>query len=118
VGGACCWPRLLWPFTGSLDVLGEGSLVPGAESGLHGRVHVAADSATRAVAVLLVGDLTHGAELLGRGRVPGVGVRSQLVETTRKVLVFKRPMPDLVSCWRTIRPPPSGCWRADAGGSQ
>ena len=41
------------------------------------------------------------------GQVPGVGVRSQLVETTRKVLVVKRPMPELVSSRRTIRPPPS-----------
>jgi hypothetical protein len=118
VGGAYCWPRLLWPFTESLGVRGDGSLVPGADSGFHGRVHVPADSATRAVAIALVGDLTYGAERLGRGQVPGVGVRSQLVETTRKVLVVKRPMPDLVSCRRTIRPPPSGCWRAEAGGSQ
>ena len=68
--------------------------------------------------LLLVGDLTCGAELLGRGQVPGVGVRSQLVKTTRKVLVLKRPMPDLVSYRRTLRPPPSGCWRAAAGGSK
>ena len=67
--------------------------------------------------LFLVGDLTYGAELLGRRQVPGVGVRSQLPETTRKVLVVKRPMPDLFSCRRTIRPPPSGCWRAEAGGS-
>ena len=68
--------------------------------------------------LLLVGHLTYGSQLLGRGQVPRVGVRSQLVETTRKVLVLKRPMPDLVSCRRTIRPPPSGCRRAEAGGSQ
>jgi hypothetical protein len=68
--------------------------------------------------LLLVGDLTYGAKLVGRGQPPGVSVRSQLVETTRKVLVVKRPMPDLVSCPRTLRPPPSGCWRAEAGASQ
>jgi hypothetical protein len=68
--------------------------------------------------LFLVGDLTDGAELLGRGQVPGAGVGSQLVETTRKVHVVKRPMPDLVSCRRTIRPPPGGCWRAEAGGGQ
>ena len=46
-------------------------------------------------------------------------VRTQRpLQTTRKVLVVKRPMPDLVSCRRTIRPAPSGCWRAEAGGSQ
>ena len=38
VGGGCCWPCLLWPFTESFDVLGD------------------------------------GAELLGRGQLPGVGV--------------------------------------------
>ena len=37
--------------------------------------------------LLLVGDLTYRAELLGRGQVPGVGVHSQPVVTTRKVLV-------------------------------
>jgi hypothetical protein len=68
--------------------------------------------------LLLVGDLTMGPSCSVGDRVPGVGVRSQLVETTRKVLVLKRPMPDLVSCRRTIRPPPSGCWRAEAGGSK
>ena len=68
--------------------------------------------------LFLVGDLTYGAEVLGRGQVPGVGVRSQLPETTRSLLVVKRPMPDLVACRRTIQPPPSGCWRAEAGGSQ
>jgi hypothetical protein len=52
------------------------------------------------------------------GQVPGVGVRSQLVETTRRVLALKETMPDLVSCRRTVRPPPSGCWRAEAGGNQ
>jgi glyoxylase-like metal-dependent hydrolase (beta-lactamase superfamily II) len=68
--------------------------------------------------LVLVGDLTSGAELLGRGQLPGVGVRSQLVETIRKVPVVKRPMPDLVACRHTIRPPPSGCWKAEAGASQ
>jgi glyoxylase-like metal-dependent hydrolase (beta-lactamase superfamily II) len=46
--------------------------------------------------VLLVGDLTYGAELLMRGQVPGVGARRQLVETTTKVLALKQTMPDLV----------------------
>ena len=46
------------------------------------------------------------------------GCRRQLVETTRKVFVMKRPMPDLVACRHTIRPPPSGCWKAEAGASQ
>jgi N-acyl homoserine lactone hydrolase len=46
--------------------------------------------------LLLVGDLTYGAELLLRGQVPGVGARRQLVETTGKVLALKQTMPDLV----------------------
>ena len=88
MGGACCWPCLLWPSTESCKVQGDRCIVPGADT-----------------------------RVQGRGQVPEVGVRSQLVETTRKVLVVKRPMPDLVSCRRTIRPPPSGCWRVEAGGS-
>ena len=106
MGGACCWPRLLWPFTESLDVLGDGSLVPGADSGFHGRVQVRLIRRhERSQCSWSV--TSPGAEVLGRGQVPGVGVRSQLPETTRKVLVVKRPMPELVSSRRTIRPPPS-----------
>jgi hypothetical protein len=118
VGGGCCRPCLLWPFTESFDVLGDGSLVPGAESGPHGRVQARLIRRPERSQLVLVGDLTSGAELLGRGQLPGVGVRRQLVETTRKVPVVKRPMPDLVACRHTIRPPPSGCWKAEAGASQ
>lgn len=46
--------------------------------------------------LLLVGDLTYGADLLARGQVPGVGVHRQLVQTTGKVLALKKTMPDLV----------------------
>ena len=46
--------------------------------------------------LLLVGDLTYGAELLLRGQVPGVGARRQLVETTGKVLALRERMSDLV----------------------
>jgi hypothetical protein len=105
-------------FTESFDVLGDGSLVPGADSGPPGRVHVPANSATPAVAVG-PGRRPH---LWGRAARSGTasrrGCRRQLVETTRKVFVMKRPMPDLVACRHTIRPPPSGCWRAEAGASQ
>jgi hypothetical protein len=74
VGGACCWPRLLWPFTESLGVLEDGSLVPGADSGFHGRVHVSADSATRVVAVA-PGRRPH---LWGRTARSGTGSRRGL----------------------------------------
>jgi len=46
--------------------------------------------------LLLVSDLTYAAELLEIGRVPGVGSRRQLVESSRKVLALKEQMPDLV----------------------
>jgi N-acyl homoserine lactone hydrolase len=46
--------------------------------------------------LLLVGDLTYGAELLEQRQLPGVGGRRQLVETTEKVLALKRRIPDLV----------------------
>jgi glyoxylase-like metal-dependent hydrolase (beta-lactamase superfamily II) len=46
--------------------------------------------------LLLVGDLTYGAELLERRQVPGVGNRRRLAETTGKVLALKEQMPDLV----------------------
>jgi N-acyl homoserine lactone hydrolase len=46
--------------------------------------------------LLLVGDLTYGAELLERAQVPGVGAHQQLVEATAKVLALKETMPDLV----------------------
>jgi N-acyl homoserine lactone hydrolase len=46
--------------------------------------------------LLLVGDLTYGAELLERRRLPGVGDRGQLAKTTDKVLALKQRMPGLV----------------------
>jgi hypothetical protein len=98
------WERVLW------------SLVPtpGCTAGSMSRLIRRRERSQ----LLLVGGLTYGGRTARSGTGHGVSVRSQLVETTRKVLVVKRPMPDLVSCWRTIRPPPSGRWRAEAGGSQ
>jgi glyoxylase-like metal-dependent hydrolase (beta-lactamase superfamily II) len=46
--------------------------------------------------LLLVGDLTYGADLLERRQLPGVGGRSQLADTTDQVLALKEQMPDLV----------------------
>ena len=86
----------LAPFTESLDVLGDGSLVlvptPGHTAGSMSLLIRRRERSP----LLLVGDLTYGAELLLRGQVPGVGVRRQLVETTRKVLALRQTMPDLV----------------------
>jgi glyoxylase-like metal-dependent hydrolase (beta-lactamase superfamily II) len=46
--------------------------------------------------LLLVGDLTYGADILQRGQVPGVGNRRQLAESSRKVLALAGHQPGLV----------------------
>jgi N-acyl homoserine lactone hydrolase len=46
--------------------------------------------------MLLVGDLTYGADILERRQVPGVGNRRRLLKATDKVLALKKEMPDLV----------------------
>lgn len=86
----------LAPFRESLDVVGDGSLVllptPGHTAG---SLSLLIRRRTRPP-LLLVGDLTYGAELLERRRLPGVGDRKRLAETTGKVLALKQRMPDLV----------------------
>jgi glyoxylase-like metal-dependent hydrolase (beta-lactamase superfamily II) len=86
----------LAPFTASLDVMGDGSLIllptPGHTAG---SMALLVRRGTQSP-LLLVGDLTYGAELLERRQVPGVGNRRQLLEATDKVLALKRMMPDLV----------------------
>jgi N-acyl homoserine lactone hydrolase len=86
----------LAPFTESLDVMGDGSLVlvptPGHTAGSMSLLVRRRERSP----LLLVGDLTYGAELLLRGQVPGVGVHRRLVQTTAKVLALKETMPDLV----------------------
>jgi glyoxylase-like metal-dependent hydrolase (beta-lactamase superfamily II) len=85
----------LAPFTQSLDVMGDGSLVvlptPGHTAG---SLSLLIRRQTRSP-LLLVGDLTYGAELLERRQLPGVGGRSQLTKTTNQVLALKERMPDL-----------------------
>jgi N-acyl homoserine lactone hydrolase len=86
----------LAPFTESLDLMGDGSLVllhtPGHTAG---SMSLLIRRGTRPP-LLLVGDLTYGADILERRRVPGVGNRRRLLETTDKVLALKEQMPDLV----------------------
>jgi N-acyl homoserine lactone hydrolase len=86
----------LAPFTQSMDVMGDGSLVllptPGHTPG---SVSLLIRRRTRSP-LLLVGDLTYGADLLERRQLPGVGVRSQLVKATDNVLALKERMPNLV----------------------
>jgi N-acyl homoserine lactone hydrolase len=85
----------LAPFTQSLDVMGDGSLVmlptPGHTAG---SLSLLIQRRTRSP-LLLVGDLTYGAELLERRQLPGVGGRRQLTNTTNQVLALKERMPDL-----------------------
>jgi glyoxylase-like metal-dependent hydrolase (beta-lactamase superfamily II) len=85
----------LAPFTESLDVMGDGSLVllptPGHTAGslslLVRRSH--------RPPLLLTGDLTYGADLLQRSQLPGVGDRRQLAESTRHVLALAELQPGL-----------------------
>jgi glyoxylase-like metal-dependent hydrolase (beta-lactamase superfamily II) len=85
----------LAPFTRSLDVMGDGSLVllptPGHTPG---SLSLLIRRRTRSP-LLLVGDLTYEAALLERRQLPGVGGRSQLATTTNQVLELRERMPDL-----------------------
>ena len=85
----------LAPFTRSLDVMGDGSLVllptPGHTPG---SLSLLIRRRTRSP-LLLVGDLTYEAALLERRQLPGVGGRRQLATTTSQVLELKERMPDL-----------------------
>ena len=86
----------LAPFTESLDVMGDGSLVllptPGHTAG---SMSLLVRRASRPP-LLLAGDLTYGADILQRGQLPGVGARRQLTESTRKVLALAEQLPGLV----------------------
>jgi N-acyl homoserine lactone hydrolase len=86
----------LAPFTGSLDVTGDGSVVllptPGHTAG---SVSLLVRRGSRPP-LLLVGDLTYGAGILERGQVPGVGTRRQLAGSTRKVLALQEQQPGLI----------------------
>jgi len=86
----------LAPFTDSLDVMGDGSLVllptPGHTAG---SVSLLIRRAGRS-ALLLAGDLTYGAEILQRGQLPGVGNRRRLAESTRKVFTLAQQQPGLL----------------------
>jgi len=86
----------LAPFTESLDVMGDGSLVLLATPGhTAGSMSLLVRRAGRPP-LLLAGDLTYGAELMRRGQLPGVGSRRRLAESTRKVLALADQQPGLV----------------------
>jgi glyoxylase-like metal-dependent hydrolase (beta-lactamase superfamily II) len=86
----------LAPFTESLDVMGDGSLMllptPGHTAG---SVSLLVRRGARPP-LLLAGDLTYGAEILQRGQLPGVGSRRRLAESSRQVLALAGPQPGLV----------------------
>jgi N-acyl homoserine lactone hydrolase len=86
----------LAPFSESLDVMGDGSLIllptPGHTSG---SVSLLVRRRTRSP-LLLVGDLSYGADLLEHRQLPGVGARRQLAQATQKVLALRQRMPGLV----------------------
>ena len=86
----------LAPFTESLDVTGDGSLVllptPGHTAGSMSLLV----RRTGKPPLLLAGDLTYGAEIIQRGQLPGVGNRRRLAESSRQVLALARQQPGLV----------------------
>jgi glyoxylase-like metal-dependent hydrolase (beta-lactamase superfamily II) len=86
----------LAPFTESLDVMGDGSLVllptPGHTAG---SISLLVRRAGRPP-LLLAGDLTYGAEILQRGQLPGVGNQRRLAESSHKVLALAQQQPGLV----------------------
>src|SRR5262249_24434281 len=82
----------LAPFTESLDVIGDGSLVllptPGHTAG---SVSLLVRRVGRPP-LLLVGDLTYGAQILQRSQLPGVRATAAIAaETTRRVLAGVAP---------------------------
>jgi N-acyl homoserine lactone hydrolase len=87
---------LVAPFAESIDVMGDGSLkllpTPGHTTG---SVSLLVNREPRPP-LLLVGDLTYDAEFLQRGRLPGVGNRRRLAESTSKVLALAQQHPGLV----------------------
>ena len=88
--------RGLAPFTEALDLMGDGSLTllptPGHTAG---SVSLLVRRAGRPP-LLLVGDLTYGADILQRGQFPGVGSRRRLAESSHQVLALAGQQPGLV----------------------
>jgi glyoxylase-like metal-dependent hydrolase (beta-lactamase superfamily II) len=84
------------PFTESLDVMGDGSLVLLPTHGhTAGSVSLLVRRGARPP-LLLTGDLTYDAEIMKRGQLPGVGARRQLAESTRMVLALAERLTGLV----------------------
>jgi glyoxylase-like metal-dependent hydrolase (beta-lactamase superfamily II) len=84
------------PFTESLDVTGDGSLVLLPTSGhTAGSMSLLVRRGSRPP-LLLTGDLTYDAEIMKRGGLPGVGNRGKLAGSTGKVLALAERLGGLV----------------------
>jgi glyoxylase-like metal-dependent hydrolase (beta-lactamase superfamily II) len=108
----------LTPFTDSLDVMGDGSLVllptPGHTAG---SVSLLVRRRARPP-LLLVGDLTYGAELLERRQLPASACGAISPRPPTRYWPSSSGCPAWSSCRRTIRPRPSVCSTArDEDGS-
>jgi glyoxylase-like metal-dependent hydrolase (beta-lactamase superfamily II) len=88
--------RSLSPFTESLDLFGDGSLVllptPGHTAGSMSLLV----RRTSRPSLLLAGDLTYEVGLLRQGRVPGVGDRRKLAQSSRRVVALAEQHQGLV----------------------
>ena len=86
----------LAPFTEALDIMGDGSLILLATPGhTAGSMSLLVRRGPKSP-LLLVGDLTYGANILECGQIPGVGARRQLRANSEKIMALKRQMQDLV----------------------
>ncbi|TDC90964.1 N-acyl homoserine lactonase family protein [Nonomuraea deserti] len=83
------------PFTSGHDLFGDGSMMllptPGHTPGSLSML-VRSEGGTP---LLMVGDTTYDADLLEAGRVPGVGERERLIETTAMVNQLRERQPGL-----------------------
>lgn len=88
--------QALAPFTEAHDLFGDGSLVliptPGHTPGSLSLV--VRQPGRRAL--VMVGDLTFGKDLLACGHVPGAGAKKQLRETTAKMNLLRKSLGDAV----------------------
>ena len=87
---------LIAPFTGSLDIFGDGSLIlistPGHTAGSMSMLVNRADQPP----LLMVGDLTYDACRMAEGHVPGMGPQREVKRTSALVLELQRRRPGLV----------------------
>ena len=105
----------LAPFTESLDVMGDGSLVLLPTPGhTEGSTSLLIRRPSRPP-LLLVGDLTYGAELLERHQVPGVATGVVSPRPPARYSRSKSRCPTWSSCPPTTPPLPRACSAPDTG---